>query len=208
MSAVTKLNEQELQRSVPDSSSWHNDYKDTAWVKVFGLAPELTEGDVICVFSQLGEIEDIELIRDANTGKSKGLCFIKFEQYRSAVLTVDNFNDAVLLDRTLRVDHHRSTFRRGKKHEGLTLQQLLHEIRPGHSYENKEIDGTHSLSQGVDVYGSRREKASSWKVHAASAAKSEEDMDDEVERKRAKKERKQRKKKETKKHKRSRVDND
>jgi RNA-binding motif X-linked protein 2 len=33
---------------------------------------ELSEGDVLCMFSQWGEIEDINLVRDEATGKSKG----------------------------------------------------------------------------------------------------------------------------------------
>ena len=34
------------------SASWHNDYKDSAWVFIGGLSRKLSEGDVIAVFSQ------------------------------------------------------------------------------------------------------------------------------------------------------------
>ena len=37
-----------------------------------GLSYELTEGDVICVMSQWGEVEDINLVRDKATNKSMG----------------------------------------------------------------------------------------------------------------------------------------
>jgi RNA-binding motif X-linked protein 2 len=40
-------------------------------VFIGGLPYELTEGDVICVFSQYGEVVHINLIRDHTTGKSR-----------------------------------------------------------------------------------------------------------------------------------------
>ena len=36
-----------------------------------GLPYQLTEGDVICMFSQYGEVVHINLIRDHTSGKSK-----------------------------------------------------------------------------------------------------------------------------------------
>lgn len=35
---------------------------------------------------------DCNLIRDKDTGKSKGFCFLAYEDQRSTVLAVDNFN--------------------------------------------------------------------------------------------------------------------
>ncbi len=46
-------------------------FEDSAWVFIGGLPYELTEGDVICVFSQYGEVVHINLIRDHTTGKSR-----------------------------------------------------------------------------------------------------------------------------------------
>src|SRR5579859_388175 len=92
----------------------HDDFKDSAYIYVGGIPYELTEGDIICVFSQYGEILDINLVRDKETGKSKGFCFLKYDDQRSTVLAVDNFNGATLLGRTLRVDHSRD-YRQLKK---------------------------------------------------------------------------------------------
>lgn len=47
-------------------------------------------GDVLCVMSQFGEIEDINLARDEDTGKSRGFAFVKYEDARSCILAVDN----------------------------------------------------------------------------------------------------------------------
>ncbi len=51
------------------------------------------------------QVDDLHLIRDETTGKSKGFGFLKYDDARSTVLAVDNMNGAVVLGRTLRVDH-------------------------------------------------------------------------------------------------------
>ena len=66
---------------------------------------DLTEGDVICVFSECGEIVHINLVRDTKTGKSKGFAFICYEDQRSTILAVDNLNGMKLVGRLVRVDH-------------------------------------------------------------------------------------------------------
>ncbi|XP_052519338.1 RNA-binding motif protein, X-linked 2 isoform X2 [Budorcas taxicolor] len=89
---INELNEREVQLGVAEKVSWHNEYKDSAWIFLGGLPYELTEGDIICVFSQYGEIVNINLVRDKKTGKSKGFCFLCYEDQRSTILAVDNFN--------------------------------------------------------------------------------------------------------------------
>lgn len=54
----------------------------------------MTEGDIIVVFSQFGEIVDCRLLRDKENGKSRGICFLAYEDQRSTTLAVDNFNGA------------------------------------------------------------------------------------------------------------------
>ncbi|KAJ8727649.1 hypothetical protein PYW07_001768 [Mythimna separata] len=100
---VLKLSEREL--AGKNKTSWHDQYKDSAWVFVGGLPYDLTEGDIICVFSQYGEIVNINLVRDKATGKSRGFSFICYEDQRSTILAVDNLNGTKILGRTVRVDH-------------------------------------------------------------------------------------------------------
>ncbi|PNF26126.1 hypothetical protein B7P43_G04445 [Cryptotermes secundus] len=100
---IKKLSELELKRSL--KTSWHDQYKDSAWIFIGGLPYNLTEGDVICVFSQYGEVVNLNLVRDKATGKSKGFCFLCYEDQRSTALAVDNLNGIKLLGRTIRVDH-------------------------------------------------------------------------------------------------------
>ncbi|XP_074863740.1 RNA-binding motif protein, X-linked 2 [Carettochelys insculpta] len=102
---INELNEREADLGVQEKVSWHAQYRDSAWIFVGGLPYELTEGDIICVFSQYGEIVNINLVRDKKTGKSKGFCFICYEDQRSTILAVDNFNGIKIKGRTIRVDH-------------------------------------------------------------------------------------------------------
>ncbi|UYV81885.1 RBMX2 [Cordylochernes scorpioides] len=90
-------------------TSWHNDYKDSAWVYIGGLDYGLTEGDVIAVLSQYGEIVNINLIRDKKTGKSKGFAFICYEDQRSTILAVDNSNGINVCNRTLELTTWQTT---------------------------------------------------------------------------------------------------
>ncbi|XP_049534935.1 RNA-binding motif protein, X-linked 2 isoform X2 [Anopheles darlingi] len=57
MKNVQKLSDQDLK--LGGKNSWHDQYRDSAWIFVGGLPYDLTEGDVICVFSQYGEIPSI-----------------------------------------------------------------------------------------------------------------------------------------------------
>ncbi|XP_004379675.3 LOW QUALITY PROTEIN: RNA-binding motif protein, X-linked 2 [Trichechus manatus latirostris] len=115
---INELNEREVQLGVADKVSWHSEYKDSAWVFLGGLPYELTEGDIICVFSQYGEVVNINLVRDKKTGKSKGFCFLCYEDQRSTILAVDNFNGIKIKGRTIRVDHV-SNYRAPKDSEEL-----------------------------------------------------------------------------------------
>ncbi|KAK0499594.1 hypothetical protein EDD18DRAFT_1329768, partial [Armillaria luteobubalina] len=102
---INAINDAELRLGV--SGSWHDTYKDSAYIYVGGLNYELTEGDVITIFSQYGEVANVNLPRDKATGKQRGFGFLMYEDQRSTVLAVDNLNGAKVLGKTLRVDHVR-----------------------------------------------------------------------------------------------------
>uniref|UniRef100_A0A0N5A9B3 RRM domain-containing protein n=1 Tax=Syphacia muris TaxID=451379 RepID=A0A0N5A9B3_9BILA len=120
-----KLNERELQLGIAGdgNKSWHQKYSSSAWIYVGGLPYELNEGDLLAVFSQYGEIVNINLVRDHKTGKSRGFGFICYEDQRSTILAVDNFNGIKLLKRTIRVDHVEE-YKIPKYREGLDPETL------------------------------------------------------------------------------------
>ncbi|XP_068230728.1 RNA-binding motif protein, X-linked 2-like [Palaemon carinicauda] len=102
---IQKLSQKELELGVSLKHSWHQQYRDSAWVFIGGLNYDLTEGDIICVFSQYGEIVNVNLVRDKKSGKSKGFAFLCYEDQRSTILAVDNLNGIKLVGRIIRVDH-------------------------------------------------------------------------------------------------------
>ena len=109
--AIQALNKREIENGVPPEASWHVDYRDTAFIYFGGLPYEMSEGDVITVFSQFGEPVFLKLARDKETGKSKGFGWLKYEDQRSTDLAVDNFGGAEINGRLIRVDHARYKLR-------------------------------------------------------------------------------------------------
>ncbi|KAM0143087.1 hypothetical protein ACHAQE_002343 [Botrytis cinerea] len=122
---IQELNRRELENGVSPSASWHTDYRDTAYIYIGGLPFELSEGDILTIFSQYGEPTYINLIRDKETGKSKGFAFLKYEDQRSTDLAVDNLGGAVIAGRTLKVDHTRYKRKEGEEDTGMDLNEEL-----------------------------------------------------------------------------------
>lgn len=105
--AIQQLNKRELESGIGTEGSWHTDYRDTAFVYIGGLSFELSEGDIITIFSQYGEPVWVKLARDKETGKSRGFAWIKYEDQRSCDLAVDNLGGSSIMDRVIKVDHAR-----------------------------------------------------------------------------------------------------
>eukprot|EP00039_Didymoeca_costata_P001170 m.50324 g.50324 ORF g.50324 m.50324 type:complete len:542 (+) comp10663_c0_seq1:76-1701(+) len=101
---IQRINEAEGS-IVTGGTSWHDDFDHSAFIYIGGLNYDLTEGDVLAVFSQYGEPMHINLVRDKGTGKSKGFCFLGYEDQRSTRLAVDNLNGIKLAQKTISVDH-------------------------------------------------------------------------------------------------------
>lgn len=104
--AIQRINDIELENGILSPElSWHEQYKDQAYIFVGGLERELTEGDVLTIFSQFGVPVDILLVRDRETGESKGFGYLKYEDQRSTILAVDNLNGARIAGKAIKVDH-------------------------------------------------------------------------------------------------------
>ncbi|XP_039041462.1 zinc finger CCCH domain-containing protein 25-like isoform X2 [Hibiscus syriacus] len=102
---LQNITAKEADLGISEEASWHAKYKDSAYIFVGGLPYDLTEGDLLAVFAQYGEVVDVNLVRDKGTGKSKGFAFLAYEDQRSTILAVDNLNGAQTLGRIIRVDH-------------------------------------------------------------------------------------------------------
>eukprot|EP00917_Polyrhabdina_sp_WS-2016_P007180 GHVP01016008.1.p1 GENE.GHVP01016008.1~~GHVP01016008.1.p1 ORF type:complete len:200 (+),score=41.38 GHVP01016008.1:24-602(+) len=99
---LQKLSEHQLR---DEKLNWHETYRHSAYISIGGLHTGLTEGDIVIVFSQWGEVVDVNLVREKETGKSKGFAFLAYEDQRSTDLAIDNANGMILLNKRLRVDH-------------------------------------------------------------------------------------------------------
>jgi RNA-binding motif X-linked protein 2 len=129
----------------------------SAWVYIGGFSYELTEGDLICVMSQWGEIQDINLVREKETNKSMGFAFVKYEDQRSTILAVDNFNGIELLGRVLRCDHvdKYKLPKHIREREEERLEANIHDkvdIGPGHAYKHQELASAFDINTGVDLW--------------------------------------------------------
>ncbi|EGC35081.1 hypothetical protein DICPUDRAFT_33993, partial [Dictyostelium purpureum] len=111
---IQGINQKELSLNINDNASWHADYSHSPYIYVGGLNFDLTEGDIISIFSQYGEISECNLVRNKETGKSQGFCFIGYDNQKSTVLAVDNFNGIKVLGKTIKVDHVKD-YKRPKK---------------------------------------------------------------------------------------------
>ncbi|KAL0070127.1 RNA-binding protein Cwf29 [Marasmius tenuissimus] len=148
---INRINDAELQLGT--SASWHDEYKDSARIFVGGLHNELTEGDVITIFSQFGEIMDVNMPRDKETGKPKGFAFLMYEDQRSTILAVDNLNGAKVLERTLRVDHvknYRQPRSKGEDGEWIEPEEETFNARP-EMVQDDNPDSESSDSSGPEI---------------------------------------------------------
>ncbi len=76
---IENFRKKELELNITGSASWHNDYRKSAYIFIGGLNYGMNEADIVIVFSQYGEVSDLLLARDSTTGKSKGFCFLCYE---------------------------------------------------------------------------------------------------------------------------------
>jgi RNA-binding motif X-linked protein 2 len=149
---IQKINEQELAMGIAGTpASWHAKYSKSAWIYVGNLDHKLTEGDIICVLSQYGEIEDFHLVREEDTGKSRGFAFAKYEDARSCILAVDNFCGIQLCGRSLRVDHVEN-YRLPKHLAEKEDIESEKRTQAGHAYHGQDLANEYSLDRGQDLF--------------------------------------------------------
>ncbi|CCH41590.1 U11/U12 small nuclear ribonucleoprotein 35 kDa protein [Wickerhamomyces ciferrii] len=87
------------------------------------------KGDILIIFSQYGIPVHLKLIRDKETGKSRGFGYLKYEDQRSTILAVDNLNGAKVLGRIIRVNHTFFEERdRDEEYENLLKEELQNDF--------------------------------------------------------------------------------
>jgi len=73
-------------------------------IYIGNLSYSTTEDDLRTLFSQAGTVVSVTLIKDRDTGRSKGFAFIEMGAQSEAEQAIKMFNGSSLGDREIRVD--------------------------------------------------------------------------------------------------------
>ncbi|GMM30009.1 U2 snRNP complex subunit [Martiniozyma asiatica (nom. inval.)] len=82
-------------------ATWHYDYRDSNSIYIGNLPPQMNEHDILIMFSQWGIPVFVKLMRDKISGKSHRYAFLRYEQWESTVLAVDNANGVELIPKEM-----------------------------------------------------------------------------------------------------------
>ena len=73
-------------------------------IYVGNLSYEVTEEDLKEAFKVFGEVETVRVLKDNDTGRSKGFGFVEMSNNADAQSAIDGLNDKELKGRTLKVN--------------------------------------------------------------------------------------------------------
>lgn len=80
---------------------------------VGNLTYEVTDSTLENLFSQFGNVRSAQVIKDRDTGRSKGFGFVEMERSNEAVVAINKLNDSDFEGRTLTVNEARPREDRG-----------------------------------------------------------------------------------------------
>lgn len=100
-------------------------------------------------------------MRDRQTNKSRGFCFVAYEDQRSTVLAVDNLSGAKVAGRTINVSHVDNYKRRKAELTGEPESESEEEEETSEESEEEEADRERGVGgpaqQGGPAFGSMQE---------------------------------------------------
>src|SRR5438067_9006198 len=74
---------------------------------VGGLPYHTTEHDLINLFEQIGQVTEVSVITDRDTGRSKGFGFVEMSDEQAARTAIERLNGTLLGNRTITVNEAR-----------------------------------------------------------------------------------------------------
>lgn len=80
---------------------------------VGNLSYSATEDDLRDLFTQVGTVKSVALIRDRNTGRSRGFAFVEMETQVEAEKAISTFNNTQFQERILKINLARPREDRG-----------------------------------------------------------------------------------------------
>src|SRR2546428_7680991 len=103
---------------VPRAAPAESDGKMSAKVFVGNLDFNTTKTEVQTLFSQIGEIRDVFLPMDRESGRPRGFAFVEFTSDEDAAKAIEKFNGYELNGRALRVNAAEDRPRGGSGYRG------------------------------------------------------------------------------------------
>jgi RNA recognition motif-containing protein len=82
---------------------------------VGGLPYQTTEHDLIELFEQVGQVSEVSVITDRDTGRSKGFGFVEMSDPQAARTAIERLNGTSLGDRTITVNEARERQSNGSR---------------------------------------------------------------------------------------------
>ncbi|CAM6085015.1 unnamed protein product [Calypogeia fissa] len=165
---LQRITAREAAAGISEQGSWHEKYKDSAYINI-GLLPfDLTEGDLLAIFAQYGEVVDVNLVRDKATGKSRGFAFLAYEDQRSTVLAVDNLNGAQVVGRTIRVDHvanYKKKVEEDEEEEQRKREErgVCYAFQRGECNRGDACKYSHDLQRNANTGWGKKDDGPSWR---------------------------------------------
>jgi len=74
---------------------------------VGGLPYQTTEHDLIDLFEQVGQVGEVSVITDRETGRSKGFAFVEMSDEQAARTAIERLNGTLLGNRNITVNEAR-----------------------------------------------------------------------------------------------------
>lgn len=108
-------------------------------IGIFGLSIYTKETDIIEVFSRYGPIDDVQVVYDAQSGRSRGFAFVYFQNVADAAEAKERCNGIEIDGRKIRVD--------------FSLTQRAHTPTPGIYMGKSHPRSHHGGSGGGSHYG-------------------------------------------------------
>lgn len=151
---INDINRRELEASTSDSALWHADYKDTSYIYIGHLPVEIEEKDILAIFSQYGNPTHINLVRDRDTKQLRGFAYLKYEDHRSCVLAIDNFNGIKVFDKSLKVDHVYYKLKDGQEEDDFKVDysSALKEIEDNDKETKANVKGVLKWKEEEDEF--------------------------------------------------------
>ena len=82
-------------------------------IYVGNLSFEATEADLEQAFAEFGDVKSVNIVKDRDTGRSRGFCFVEMHDKESGQQAIEALNDQEIAGRRVTVNEARPREKRG-----------------------------------------------------------------------------------------------